>query len=196
MDNADGGKSDQPDTAARPTTRSISSNRELWALGEGDKPAPQDDSTSFARSTKARSRSLDSSRRDDGRAKEKDIAKETSQAIKAAVPTAAQEIRASEHDTTQAPVATSTSTSMIPHPDAEKNDASQDDADEVQNFQSAPSARLDSKSSGVKDSTSEVVPRDMVEVSPKTQRESRKDTRKIHSPRESEVIAKDRSEDV
>ena len=30
-----------------------------------------------------------------------------------------------------------------------------------------------------------------MEVSSKTQRESRKDTRKIHSPRESDVIAKD-----
>ena len=182
MDNADGGKSDQPEAAARPTMRSSSSNRELWALGERDKPASQNGSTSSARSIQARSRSLDSSRRDDGRVKEKDIAKETSQAIKAAVPTAAMEPRDSEHDTRSKPPRPRRCFEGIAfrcesHSDAGKNDASHNDADEVQNFQSAPSARLDrgSKSSSVKDTTSGVAQSDIMgEVSLKTQRGHRK----------------------
>ena len=187
MDSTDGGKSDPPEPAARRTTRSSSTNRELWALGEGDKPAPQDESTSFPKTTQTRSRSLDSSRRDDGRAEEKDIAKETSRAIKAAVPTAALGFRDPEHDQEDGPVAASKKS----HSDAGKNDASHDDADEAENTQSTPSASLAAKSSGVKDITSDVAASDMMrEVSLKTQRESRKDDRAFHSPRESDVISK------
>ena len=193
MDNADGGKSDQPEAAARPTMRSSSSNRELWALGERDKPASQNGSTSSARSIQARSRSLDSSRRDDGRVKEKDIAKETSQAIKAAVPTAAMEPRDSEHDTRSKPPRPRRCFEGIAfrcesHSDAGKNDASHNEADEGENFQGAPSAGLDSTSSGVTDITSDIAPSDMREVNLKAQHESREDTRGIHSPRESDVI--------
>jgi len=96
------------------------------------------------------------------------------------------ETRDPEHDVEASPVATSKKS----HSDAGKNDASHNDADEGENFQGAPSAGLDSTSSGVTDITSGIAPSDMREVNLKAQHESREDTRGIHSPRESDVIAK------
>ena len=79
-------------------------------------------------------------------------------------------------------------TSKKSNSDAGKNDASHNEADEGENFQGAPSAGLDSTSSGVTDITSDIAPSDMREVNLKAQHESREDTRGIHSPRESDVI--------